>query len=140
MIYDIDRSTSVDIYRYQVSENEMHSQRTYLIDSKILIIKTHNLRQLEVDKIDRKDGKNKETYCINTKEDITSTPILINEKHIIFYKDIDLESNEYKRYIDKGFKECHHAIYLYNLYKNKTYFIKDFRLHRRYECRTWKNE
>jgi len=128
MIYDIDRKTSVEIYRYEVSENEKYSQYTHLIGDKIFIIKTHNPRQLEVDKIDRKNGENKKTYYINTKEDITSIPIFINEQYIIFYTDIDLESSEYKRYIDKGFKECDYAIYLYDLYKNKIYFIKDFRL------------
>lgn len=128
MVYNIDRNTSVEIYSYEVMEETIYLQYPHVHNESILIIKTHNPKQLEVDKIDRKDGKNKRTYHISTKEDISSIPIFINEQYIIFYTDIDLEGEEYKKYVDKGFKDNKSAIYLYDLEEEKAYFIRDFRI------------
>lgn len=128
IIYDINRDTTVEIYRYEVSENERYSQYTHLINDKIIIIKTHNQKKLEVDKINRKDGGDKKSYFINTKEDITSIPIFINEHYLLFYTDIDRSSVEYERYVNSGYEEDDHAIYLYDLYENEIYFVKDFRV------------
>lgn len=57
MVYNIDRNTSVEIYSYEVMEETIYLQYPHVHNESILIIKTHNPKQLEVDKIDRKDGK-----------------------------------------------------------------------------------
>src|SRR5699024_6200182 len=51
-----------------------------------------------------------------------------NEPYLLFYTDIDRSSVVYEMYVNSGYEEDDHAIYLYDLYENEIYLVKDFRV------------
>ncbi len=110
MIYNIDQASCLEIYSYELEKDSIYSQYIHLIDGNIVIVKTHNPRELEIDIIDRLKGDNKRSYSIKVEEEVSSIPIFINEDYLVFYTEVE------------------DLVYLYDLPQARLYPIRDPRL------------